>query len=52
VLQDVDQLSERIVHEEPAHAPWLVRRAVFDGDARFPASRERLLDIVYSIAVA
>src|SRR5687767_3806443 len=34
MLQDVDQLSERITHVEPAHSPRLIRRAVFDRDAR------------------
>ena len=39
VGQNIDQLAEWIAHEEPAHSPGLVGRAVLDGDLRLLYSR-------------
>jgi len=46
VAQDVHQLAKGIAHEEPAHAPGLVCRAVFDRDVRPGHARERGVEVV------
>jgi len=46
VLQQVHPPAERIAHEEPAHAPRLVRRPLFDGDAGGTDTGQRFVQVV------
>ena len=47
VLEDIDELAQRVPQEETPHSPWFKAWAVFDGNAGAPHALQRLLKIVH-----